>query len=64
MEYTQIDLKIVCRTCKCEAWEMKPLYYRDPESGKEDPRLDEMLMTCTSVQVIRTLLGSLSITLN
>ncbi|KAK9700336.1 Zinc-finger associated domain (zf-AD) [Popillia japonica] len=51
MEYTQIDLKIVCRTCKCEAWEMKPLYYRDPESGKEDPRLDEMLMTCTSVQV-------------
>ncbi|KAK9700328.1 Zinc finger, C2H2 type [Popillia japonica] len=31
---------------------MKSLYYRDSESGKENARLDEMLMACASVQVV------------
>ncbi|GJQ86429.1 hypothetical protein Trydic_g10336 [Trypoxylus dichotomus] len=51
MESVQIDLNNVCRTCKNESPEMKSLYYRDSESGKENPRLDEMLMACASVQV-------------
>lgn len=55
MECMQIDLNNVCRTCKCESSEMKSLYYRDSESGKENARLDEMLMACASVQVNRIL---------
>ncbi|KRT78247.1 zinc-finger associated domain containing protein [Oryctes borbonicus] len=51
MESIQLDFNNVCRTCKNESPEMKSLYYRDSESGKENPRLDEMLMACASVQV-------------
>lgn len=36
---------------------MKSLYYRDSQSGKENPRLDEMLMACASVQVTGDVIG-------
>lgn len=51
MEYSLTDLNNMCRTCKSKSAEMKSLYIRDSESGKENLSLDEMLMACTSVQV-------------
>ncbi|RZC34951.1 zinc finger and SCAN domain-containing protein 2-like [Asbolus verrucosus] len=50
MDQAQYDLNRICRTCKNESSEMRSVF-EGCEMLNESPRIDEMLMACTSVQV-------------
>ncbi|XP_063913412.1 zinc finger protein 98-like [Zophobas morio] len=50
MAQIEYDFNRICRTCKTEAPEMRSVF-EGCELLHECPRIDEMLMACTSVQV-------------
>ncbi|XP_018568013.1 uncharacterized protein LOC108908457 [Anoplophora glabripennis] len=51
MELEAVNLSQICRTCKCVAPQMRSLF-EGYENAHQSPRIDEMLMACTSVQVM------------
>ncbi|XP_071052432.1 zinc finger protein 271-like [Onthophagus taurus] len=51
MESKYTDLTRLCRTCKMESSDMRPLHTRDTDNGTDNPRVDDMLMLLTNIKV-------------
>lgn len=50
MDNQEIELKKICRTCQSESDDMESLFVNSQKLD-DSPRIDEMLMACTSLQV-------------
>lgn len=52
-DYKQIDMEKMCRACMVETEEMKSVFLTDSTFGESVPRITEMLMSFTTVQVYK-----------